>query len=152
MTTVREEWGMKCPKCNDDDFAVQTVIEAEAYLTPDGTDFDGDGDHEWDNESDIRCVSCGWEGKVAETKSGESRVETTDAPNQYTVLLLRPDDQWNGHQSDWVIREHVEAETVEEAFGIAQDRALDKDGDSRISEDFAVLAVYEGHLNDAFVA
>ncbi len=70
----------------------------------------------------------------------------------YTVLLLRPDSMWDGHQSDWVLREHVQADSVDQAFGRAQDAAIKLDAYEGEPEDYAVLAVYCGELFDQFVA
>jgi DNA-directed RNA polymerase subunit RPC12/RpoP len=68
MSTVRKEWNMACPDCGADDRLIVT-FQSEALLTPNGTDDDeGSGDHEWDDQSPIRCDECGWGGKVEDTE------------------------------------------------------------------------------------
>lgn len=69
--SVLSEWGLRCPKCERDD-QLDIVALAHVRLTEDGTDHDEarNGDHEWDDESDISC-GCGWEGKVADARAVE---------------------------------------------------------------------------------
>ena len=59
MTTVREFWGLVCPKCRRDD-CLQVGIEALVLLLPDGTL--GVGDDEWGQHSPCGCTACNhWE-------------------------------------------------------------------------------------------
>jgi len=69
----------------------------------------------------------------------------------FTVLLLRPEDDWDGPQADWVLREHVEALDVSGAITAAIKQCITNyyDGD-RLSDDFAPLAVYSGHIVDLY--
>lgn len=74
----------------------------------------------------------------------------------FTVLLMLPDYLREGNARDWTQSHHVEAATVEEAFGAAQDAAIrgfysPEDYDKPPPEDFAVIAVYAGHLQDLFI-
>ncbi len=78
----------------------------------------------------------------------------TTSLTKYTVLLLLPDTYWEGHQSDWIKRVYVEALRPDEAIGPAIKAAI-ADWDALeiyTLDDFAVLAIYEGHLFDLFVA
>lgn len=63
----------------------------------------------------------------------------------YTVLILRPDNQWDGSPSDWVYRAHVQATSVASAEAVAKIQAAAPEDDA---DDFAVLAVYAGLLDD----
>ena len=76
METVKETWGMQCPKCgNDEELSVAMRVWGD--LTPDGTDIDG-GDHEWDGNSDCIC-SCGWAGNAGNCRDAwESAQEDED--------------------------------------------------------------------------
>lgn len=75
---------------------------------------------------------------------------------KYTVLLLRPDSDWYGHQSDWVLREHIEADSIEAAPEIAIKQVLASEYGKKYAEagdtleDFATMAIYEGHIFDLF--
>lgn len=74
-----------------------------------------------------------------------------DPLQPYTVLLLRPDEDWDGAQADWVLREHVTAPDVDAAIDTAIQQCITQyyDGD-RESDDFAPLAVYAGHIFDLY--
>ena len=63
--TVRTEWGLECPACKQDD-GLMVVVQAWADLSADGTEVIGD--HEWDDESFMRCAHCGHSGRVEEFK------------------------------------------------------------------------------------
>jgi hypothetical protein len=82
-------------------------------------------------------------------------------PRPYTVLLLRPDTDWDGVPADWVLRMHVDvtsvdATVVREAIEAAIWTAVRKyytgpDGDLLATfGDFAVLAVFPGHVTDLY--
>lgn len=68
----------------------------------------------------------------------------------YTVILRLPDyldcaDNGHGGTAQY----HVEAHDPESAFGAAQDIAkAECESDFPSPEDFAVVAVFEGHLQD----
>ena len=65
--TVREEWGMCCPKCGKDDkLSIKMTVWAE--LSPDGTEVSGD--QEWDSDSGCDCShnGCEWRGNVGEAR------------------------------------------------------------------------------------
>jgi DNA-directed RNA polymerase subunit RPC12/RpoP len=62
MSTVREEWGLSCPKCGSDE-RLEVELTTMAKLTPDGTD--PIGDQLWDETSYTRCDACGHDGKLA---------------------------------------------------------------------------------------
>ena len=58
-----------CPNCGSQDLKVDVVIHTRArlYQEADGnfqTEADG-GDHEWGDDADMECCSCGHETKVA---------------------------------------------------------------------------------------
>lgn len=64
----------------------------------------------------------------------------------FTVLLLRPDDQWGGPPWEWVVSDCIWALTGAQAARLvaqAQARA-----DEREADDYDVLAVYAGHMTD----
>ncbi len=74
---------------------------------------------------------------------------------EYTVLLLHPDHRWDqSHPSDWVTRHWVETETVDAAVTAAQTAAFhhfdDNDPERGNPDNYAVLAVYSGHITDHF--
>ena len=64
--TVREEWGMACPKCkSDENLRIEVMMTVQLYH--DGTQII-DGDHEWGRSSPCRCAECDWEGTVADAQ------------------------------------------------------------------------------------
>ena len=77
-------------------------------------------------------------------------------PHPYTVLLLRPDAEWDGPPANWVLRMHVEVETASEAGYAAVIKAITDYYTSAAglqmvgAEEFAVLAVYHGHIDDVY--
>jgi len=77
-------------------------------------------------------------------------------PQPYTVLLLRPDTDWDGVPANWVSRMHVEAMDVGDAIGVAVPEAIreyysNPDGTAQIGNDaLAVLAVFPGHVADLY--
>ena len=60
------QFGLRCPECGMSD---QLDIAASVWvrLCPDGTDVTaaGNGDHEWEDTSPIKCCACGHDGTVA---------------------------------------------------------------------------------------
>lgn len=70
----------------------------------------------------------------------------------YTVLLLRPPCQREGHPSDWIYRAHVNADDPDEAMEGALDQLADPPGAIAPADpdEAHVLAIYEGHLFDLF--
>lgn len=64
--TVREVFGMQCPKCKKDTHLF-VEISARAKLSADGTNIDGQ-DHFWQERSSCSCDSCGWMGIVKEAR------------------------------------------------------------------------------------
>lgn len=74
MTSVSENWGLRCPRCNSDSGLCITA-EVVVVLHPDGTD-PLDGCREWTDYSPCYCAACGFEGIVASFKLLEA--ETTE--------------------------------------------------------------------------
>lgn len=66
----------------------------------------------------------------------------------FTVLLLVPDDFWDGHQSDWVYRAWVMATDPAEAITLAMKEA--SDSNERHPDEYATLAIFKGHQPDIF--
>jgi hypothetical protein len=74
----------------------------------------------------------------------------------FTVVLMLPDYLREGDARDWTQSHHVNASSVEDAFGEAQDAGIrgfysPGDTDAPPPEDFAIIAVYAGHLQDLFI-
>jgi Zn ribbon nucleic-acid-binding protein len=74
---------LRCPQCgNNDNLDINANIWVR--LTDDGTDADlaACRDHEWDDASHIRCVSCGHSGKVGDFHQNEymAYFQTTAGP------------------------------------------------------------------------
>lgn len=69
QSTVRSSWNAICPSCLQDD-ALDVQAHVLVRLCRDGTDADasGDGSHEWDSDSRLRCGSCGWTGLVRDAE------------------------------------------------------------------------------------
>jgi hypothetical protein len=63
MSTVRDEWGIACPKCKSDEH-IEIECSIMVRLTQDGTDDEG-GDRIWDETSYTRCDNCSHQGKLA---------------------------------------------------------------------------------------
>ncbi len=82
-----------------------------------------------------QCPSCGTLAYLVEEPA-------------FTVLLLRPDWQQDGHQSDWVNRRVVTAPGWQEAERLARQAAASEYETD--ADDFATLAVFEGHQRDQF--
>lgn len=70
--TVREQWGMACPACDDDSHLMLTVL-ASAMLSAGGTEVYGD--HEWTDESPCECTVCQWRGTVADARAATAERE-----------------------------------------------------------------------------
>lgn len=67
MTTVAEEWNMRCPQCCGDD-AIDIQMHVWGRLSAQGTDVTepDDGSHDWDNECPARCAACNFTGTVGD--------------------------------------------------------------------------------------
>ena len=63
MSTVREIWGLACPKCGRDD-DLHVAVEMLAHLLPDGTE--AYGDQEWGPGSACACTDCNHWATVAD--------------------------------------------------------------------------------------
>lgn len=67
MSSVRETYGLQCPKCK-----IDTALHVDAHATttvrllPDGVEDDGDGfgGWEWDENDSCHCSECSWQGTV----------------------------------------------------------------------------------------
>lgn len=59
--SVKSTHEMCCPKCGDDSEIVVTFT-GTCKLVSDGTE--DCGDHEWDDDSYVRCDACGHESTV----------------------------------------------------------------------------------------
>lgn len=63
MSTVRETYGLVCPKCgSDEDIAISVAIWVDIF--PDGTLERLGSTHEWDHASPCRCTQCKHSGIV----------------------------------------------------------------------------------------
>ena len=65
MSTVREEYGLACPNCHDDQ-RIQILVETMVDLSSDGTIEARDSIHEWRDGNYCTCRSCGYEGTVVD--------------------------------------------------------------------------------------
>lgn len=66
----------------------------------------------------------------------------------FTVLLLLPDDFWDGHPSDWVYGAWVMATDSTDAVSQAVTKAI---GDTdRQPDDYATLAIFNGYQPNVF--
>jgi len=79
---------------------------------------------------------------------------TTNEDRKFTVLLLQPDDIADAFGQDTFMA-HVEAPDAETAETLAQEQVRDayckannEDTEDFPAENFHVLAVFEGHLNN----
>lgn len=57
MTSVRETFGLACPKCGQDDH-LHLSVDAFVHLLPDGTEIVGD--EEWGPFSRCGCTACNY--------------------------------------------------------------------------------------------
>lgn len=64
--TVASEFGICCPNCGSDEH-MQVEIKTLADLSADGTD--PGPEHEWDDDSYIRCDGCEWQGTVGQCRA-----------------------------------------------------------------------------------
>lgn len=57
--------GWRCPKCKSLKLKVSIVTEAMLYQYPEEDNFEteADGDHEWDDSSQMTCLECGYADK-----------------------------------------------------------------------------------------
>ncbi len=64
--SIDNAFGMKCQKCGASD-EIDVAAKVWIRLCPDGTDVTAaaSGDHEWDDDSNAVCVTCGHHGTVA---------------------------------------------------------------------------------------
>ena len=65
--SVKEIWGMACPKCDASD-QIDICADIWVRLCPDGTDVAaaGSGDTEWTDHSGAKCCACGFAGNVSD--------------------------------------------------------------------------------------
>lgn len=74
-------------------------------------------------------------------------VEAIEMGDRWTVLVMRPDTMWEGSVRDWTYQAHVIAPDVTGAEEAARRQAAAAD-DYDEPFDYAILAVYAGHLSD----
>lgn len=67
--------------------------------------------------------------------------------NKYTVILLRPDHEWDGPPHDWTWIIQLWAPKVTKAVETAQQQASDAHPGQE-PNDYAPLAVYPGYLDN----
>lgn len=73
MKTVKQVWGLCCPKCGSDE-DLEITIQCEGTLKPDGVDTNGTvyhGKQDWHNESSCSCMLCKRNGTVADFFIGQ---------------------------------------------------------------------------------
>ena len=63
MMTVRQIYGLACPRCDYDE-TLDIQIFCMARVTSQGSE--PFGDHEWDEDSFCRCPNCNRTGDVSE--------------------------------------------------------------------------------------
>ena len=69
MTTVRETFGLACPRCGcDEDIAISVTVWVDVF--PDGTLERLGTTHEWDRTSPCRCMQCTHSGIVGDFTAG----------------------------------------------------------------------------------
>lgn len=72
--TVREAWGLQCPKCRSDEH-IEIQLKCWAVLTADGTDPDAASSsehyHYWDKQSPCRCDVCNHHATVEDFSTDE---------------------------------------------------------------------------------
>lgn len=61
MSTVRETFGLACPKCGRDDHLIVEVTTM-VRLYPEGTE--SVGDEEWGPDSNCACTTCDFRDRV----------------------------------------------------------------------------------------
>lgn len=66
---------------------------------------------------------------------------------KYTVILIYPDYLADNYGEEFYIA-HVEAETTSRALALAQKYAFESNGGANFPEDFALCAIFHGHLED----
>ncbi len=80
--SVKEYHNMTCPQCGED-HRLDVTATVSVRLTSDGSASDEaqDSSHEWDENSPIVCVACGWSGIVA-----DARAAVTPLPKAMSML------------------------------------------------------------------
>jgi hypothetical protein len=124
MTTVRETFGLACPKCRDDEHILVAATEF-VRLVPDGTI--SAGDQEWALDSTACCTKCNHSGIVAEFEAKD------DQPP-----LARPSSRPTAPVPNDVCCELAHALTVRECAirGITVDaQATSDDDENRYTEE-----------------
>jgi|GEM_PF-3250169 len=89
MSTVRETFGLACPKCHDDEHILIAATEF-VRLVPDGTV--SAGDQEWALDSTAHCSNCGHDGIVAAFEAQEDAVPPTVSPPRPSDKSPLPND------------------------------------------------------------
>lgn len=89
MSTVRETFGLACPKCRNDEHILIAATEF-VRLVPDGTV--SAGDQEWALDSTAHCSSCGHDGIVAEFEAQEDAESPTVSPPRSADKSPLPND------------------------------------------------------------
>lgn len=89
MSTVREFFGLVCPKCRNDDHILVAASEL-VRLVPDGTI--SASDQEWALDSTAHCSSCGYDGIVADFEAQEDGEPPTVSPPRTSGNSPLPND------------------------------------------------------------
>ncbi|KAB2912714.1 MAG: hypothetical protein F9K29_18310 [Hyphomicrobiaceae bacterium] len=72
MSTVRETFGLACPKCGRDE-ELEVWAFTGVLLTPDGTVEAKDSVHEWSESHHCECRACGFQAQVDAFTVDETR-------------------------------------------------------------------------------
>lgn len=125
MNTVRETFGLACPKCRNDEHILIATTEL-VRLVPDGTI--SAGDQEWALDSPAQCSNCGHDGIVAEFEAQEDAGPATVTPPRPSDKSPLPND---------VCCELAHALTERECSirGITVDAQAASDDETRYSEE-----------------
>ena len=68
MSTVYENWGLRCPTCGSDT-GISVEVKAWVPLRPYGTDLDDCAGYDWNDHSRACCDACGlFEAEVRDFK------------------------------------------------------------------------------------
>lgn len=103
--------GIRCPKCkNEDSFRVS----GEAWFTVSDMGVEDTDDIEWDDDSVMACVGCGFTGKVADFKAKKSRRKHGKRPDV-------PEDFRDGSLASFTIPHKVRVDIVWLGEGVSGD-------------------------------
>ena len=106
-----------CPNCNSTNLRVSVTIQTEAMLIQESdgnfqTDDDQGGDHEWGNDSFMRCCDCGHTGEARDFKVPDDYLEMRRLVQQLANMKYDGEEEAGPDGEDYDMSGDDAAETL----------------------------------------